>query len=109
MKTKRLWAHFIHHSSKHSWLWKPRLVKAKMIYNSGNKTWQVPEVEISWLFFVIQITFYSRKKEYNGYCEPDIKSLEERIYLLQEAISLHKSKTKAALPEDIELWSVIEQ
>lgn len=111
MKTKRLWLHFICHDHRHNWVWKPKLLKSKLIYNSGEKMWEAPQLEFSWLCIVIQWTFYSKKQEYkSGYYENESveEILQDRISTLEKAIYLHKSRSCKASVKDIELWKLIE-
>lgn len=112
MKSRRLWSNFIVHSSQHDWKLKPTSIRSDLIYKSGNKMWICPVIEFSWLFIVLQFTFYSRKKEYNcGYFEDDtIEILQSKICRLEEAIRKHKligSRNPKA--EDRNLWSVLNE
>ena len=109
MKSKRFWTHFIFHKEKRPWVWKPTLLKSQLIYNSGGKMWLAPYIEFCWLFIVLQFSFYSRKKEYNGnYYESECCSeiLQDRINVLENAIRLHKKNTgREASQKDLDLWS----
>ena len=111
MKTKRFWLHFICHDTVHIWRWKPALLRSNIIYNSSNKMWIAPQIEFSWLFIVLQWTFYSRKQEYKaGYfenCSVE-EALQDRVSALEKAISQHKNNTYYAIDKDIELWKILD-
>lgn len=112
MKTRRLWAHFIVHSFKREWVWKPTLLRSQTIFNSGSKMWLAPHLEFCWLFLVLQWTFYSRKKEYKGnYFEHECpaEAMQDRINVLENAIRNHQKHTGElqANQKDKDLWSAL--
>ena len=108
MKTNRLWLHFIVHNRRASWYWKPVFLRSQTVYNLGGKMWIAPHFEFVWLFIVLQFTFFSRRKEYEGtYYEPECVSeiLQDRINILESAIRKHKDQTTKTSQKDLDLWN----